>query len=108
MPSLSNAKRALKYGPWVVEAVRHGREPAQKAVTAVVRRRSARRSAFAHAATLRSGSVLQAFHDGEPTWIVFAGEEPIAAYPPVPVPLPPLIAHSDLGQRRLSQRKGES
>lgn len=101
MPSLgANAKRALKYGPWVVEAVRHGREPAQKFALAAVRRRSARRSAFAHAATLRSGSVLPAYSDGQPTWVVFAGDEPIASYPPVPVPLESLVAHSDLDQRR--------
>lgn len=100
MPSLSNAKRALKYGPWVVEAVRHGREPAQKLVTTAVRRRNARRSAFAHASTLRAGSVLPAFSEGEPTWVVFAGDEPVACYPPASVPFESLIAHSDLDQRR--------
>jgi hypothetical protein len=36
---------------------------------------------------------------GEPVWVVFSGDEPIAAHPATTTPLADLIAKSDLSTR---------
>ena len=90
----------MKYGPLVFEAVKHGREPAQRAVREAVARRADRRRAHRHAATLLDGSVLQVFRQGEPVWIAFSGQTPVAAYPAVDVPPAALLEYADLSRRR--------
>ncbi|MGW0230493.1 hypothetical protein ACWDWO_19440 [Actinopolymorpha singaporensis] len=90
---------AVKYGPLAYEAVKHGREPAQRAVTNALARQGNRRQALKHAGTVVDGSVLRVFHRGEQVWVVFAGESPIAAYPGVDRPLPELLEHADLNRR---------
>jgi hypothetical protein len=92
-------KYSVKYGPLVYEAVKHGREPAQRALQRALARQGERRKAFKHAATLVDGSVLRVFREGEPIWVVFSADNPVVAYPPVEVPLPELLEHADLGQR---------
>jgi hypothetical protein len=57
-----------------------------------------------HASTVREGTVLKAFDPNtdsdEPVWVVFSGEEPIAAHPSTSTPLAELVARSDLSMRR--------
>jgi hypothetical protein len=89
----------IKYGPVVYELVKYGREPAQEAVRRAIERRSANRVANDHARTVRNPSVLRVVHQGQPTWVVFSGEEPVAAYPSTAAPLHDLVAHADLDQR---------
>lgn len=90
---------AVKYGPLVYEAVKHGREPAQRAVQKALDRRADRRRAIAHATTVVAGSVLRVFHRAEPVWVVFSAETPVASYPDVDAPLPSLLEHADLSLR---------
>ncbi|HEY8455203.1 MAG TPA: hypothetical protein VIL34_06395 [Actinopolymorphaceae bacterium] len=90
---------AVKYGPLVYEAIKHGREPAQRAVQQAWARQRHRRLAFAHAATVVDGSALRIFHEGEQVWVVFSGDEPIASYPSVTTPLSTLLQHVDLSLR---------
>jgi hypothetical protein len=92
-------KYSVKYGPLVYEAVKHGREPAQRALQRAMARQGDRRRAFKHAETLVDGMVLRVFREGEPIWVVFSGEHPVAAYPVVEVELSVLLEHADLGQR---------
>lgn len=92
-------KYSVKYGPLLYEAVKHGREPAQRAMQRALARQGERRKAFKHAETLVEGSVLRVFREGEPIWVVFSADMPVVAYPPVEVPLPELLEHADLGQR---------
>lgn len=92
-------KYGLKYGPLVFEAVKHGREPAERAVRRAVARQSERRHAFEHAKTLVDGAVLRAFHEGEPVWVVFSGDIPVTAYPTGVADLATLLEHADLDQR---------
>lgn len=96
----------MKYGPLVFEAVKHGREPAQRAVRESLARQACRRRAHRHAATLLDGSVLQVFRDGEPIWIAFSGETPVAAYPAVDVPLATLLEYADLSRREPPKAAG--
>lgn len=93
-------KYGVRYGPVAFEAIKHGREPAQQAVQTVIARRSARRTAIEHAATLREGTVLKVMHEGRPVWFVFSGDEIIATYPQMPVAqYGDLIRHTDLANR---------
>jgi hypothetical protein len=92
-------KYSIKYGPLVYEAVKHGREPAQRALQRAMARQGDRRRAFQHAETLVEGSVLRVFREGEPIWVVFSEDHPVAGYPAVEVELPVLLEHADLGQR---------
>ncbi len=93
-------KYGVRYGPVAFEAIKHGREPAQQAVQSVMARRSARKTAIEHAATLREGTVLKVIHEGRPVWFVFSGDEIIATYPPVPVAqYGDLLRHTDLANR---------
>jgi hypothetical protein len=93
-------KYGVRYGPLVVEAVRHGREPAQQAVQAAWAKRSARRKAVEHALTVRDGSLLKVIKDGQSIFFVFSGDAIVTTYPPVPQSsYPELLRHADLDKR---------
>jgi hypothetical protein len=93
-------KYGVRYGPLVVEAVRHGREPAQQAVQAAWAKRSARRKAVEHALTVRDGSLLKVIKDGQAIFFVFSGDAIVTTYPPVPQSAyPELLRHADLDMR---------
>lgn len=96
-------KWGMKYGPHVAVIAQQAKEPAMAAGQKVVDRQRARRRALEHAATLREGTVLKTFDprsdSGEPVWVVFAGDEVLAAYPATTTPLPELVAKSDLDTR---------
>jgi hypothetical protein len=90
---------AVKYGPLVYEAIKHGREPAQRAVQKALTRQADRKRALTHATTVVDGSVLRVFHRAEPIWVVFSGQTPIESYPAVDTPLPTVLEHADLSLR---------
>ncbi|GAA3126776.1 hypothetical protein JOF29_002644 [Kribbella aluminosa] len=93
-------KYGVRYGPLVVEAVRHGREPAQQAVQAAWAKRSARRKAFEHALTVRDGTLLKVIKDGQAVFFVFSGDAIVTTYPAVPqATYPELLRHADLDKR---------
>ncbi|MFG1912459.1 hypothetical protein [Kribbella sp. NPDC048928] len=93
-------KYSVRYGPLVVEAVRHGREPAQQAVQAAWAKRVARRKAVEHALTVREGSLLKVIKDGQAIFFVFSGDAIVTTYPAVPQSAyPELLRHADLDKR---------
>lgn len=98
-------KWGVKYGPHVVVLAQQAKDPAMAAAKKALDRQKARRRAVDHAATVRDGSVLKTFDprqdSGEPVWVVFSGDEAIAAHPATTTPLAELIARSDLATRRL-------
>ena len=108
MPSRGQAvgrivKWGVKYGPHVVVLAQQAKEPAMKAAQTALDRQRAKRRAVEHAATVREGSVLKTFdpraEHGEPVWVVFSGDDPIAAHPATATPLAELVAKSDLATR---------
>jgi len=93
-------KYGVRYGPLAVEAIRHGREPAQQAVQAALAKRSARKKALEHALTVRDGSLLKVIKDGQAIVFVFSGDAIVTTYPPVPsTSYPELLRHADLDKR---------
>lgn len=92
-------KYGMRYGPIVFEAVRHGQEPARRAVEKAWTRKRDRRTATAHAASVVNGSVLRTFHAGEPIWVVYSADVPVAGYPRPEEPLETITQHADLAQR---------
>src|SRR5690348_15825635 len=108
MPSKGKAvgtivKWGVKYGPHVIVLAQQAKEPAMAAAQKALDRQKARRRAFEHAETVRDGSVLKTFDPradhGDPVWVVFAGDDPVAAHPATATPLAELIANSDLSTR---------
>jgi hypothetical protein len=96
-------KWGVKYGPHVVVLAQQAKEPAMKAAQTALDRQKAKRRAVEHAATVRDGMVLKTFDPradhGEPVWVVFSGDDPIAAHPASATPLAELVAKSDLSTR---------
>jgi hypothetical protein len=96
-------KWGVKYGPHVVVLAQQAKEPAMKAAQSALDRQKAKRRAVEHATTVRDGSVLKTFDPtnphGEPVWVVFSGDDPIAAHPATTTPIGQLIANSDLSMR---------
>ena len=108
MPSKCKAvgaivKWSVKYGPHVVVIAQQAKEPAMAAAQKALDRQRAKRRAVEHAATVVDGTVLKTFDPnadhGEPVWVVFSGDEPIAAHPATTTLLAELIAKSDLSMR---------
>jgi hypothetical protein len=97
-------KWGVKYGPHVVVLAQQAKDPAMAAAKKAMDRQKARRRAVEHAATVREGSVLKTFDpkrdSDEPVWVVFSGEEPIAAHPATTTTLADLVARSDLTMRK--------
>jgi hypothetical protein len=97
-------KWGVKYGPHVVVLAQQAKDPAVAAAKKALDRQKARRRAVEHAATVREGTVLKTFDPhvdtGEPVWVVFSGDEAIAAHPTTTTPLAELIAKSDLATRK--------
>ena len=113
MPSKGKAvgnlvKWGVKYGPHVVVLAQQAKEPAMKAAQTALDRQQARRRAIEHAATVREGTVLKTFDPradhSEPVWVVFSGDDPIAAHPTSTTPIAELIANSDLVDPGASRR----
>ena len=58
------------------------------------------RTARAHADRVRQGSYLDVYVDGAKHWVVWSGDEPVAAYPPVSRNLAEAVSAVDLDRRR--------
>jgi len=97
---VSAAKLAAKYGPHVVTAWQVGGEQAVEVVKAHQARVLNRRNAIDKARTVTGGSVLRQRHGEAIVWVVYAGDDPVEVYPPVPVPIGQLVEHADLSARR--------
>ena len=95
----TTTKLAVKYGPQVKIAWDKGGKQAAGAAAKRAKSLTARRKAFAHAATVVEGSVLKVAPRGSTAYVVFSGDEPIATYPPVDLPYSVLLAHVDLTRR---------
>lgn len=121
MPASSNAakaaKLAAKYGPHAVAAAKVVGPAAKEAVETQRRRIANRNAAFDKARGLAAGSVLRQREGDEVVFVVFAGDEPVAAYPEVATPLADLVKRADLAQRvtpeqhdelRVSKRAGRA
>jgi len=92
-------KYGVKYGPHLVVAARALQGPATAYAGRRLAGRQARRAALAEAATLTAGSTLKVFHEGQEVWVVYAGDRPVSAHPPVGPTLELLVAHADLSLR---------
>ncbi len=68
------------------------------------------RTARAHANRVRDGSYLDVYIDGAKHWVVWSGEQPVAAYPAVARDLAAAVAEVDLSRRRRpgTRRAGRS
>ena len=95
----TGTRLAVKYGPQAKIAWDNGGRKAATAAAKRARSLTARRKAFAHAATVVKGSVLKVAPGGTTAYVVFSGEQPIASYPPQELPAEALIIHADLSRR---------
>lgn len=93
------AKVVVKYGPQAKILWDNGGKQFQAAARDQVDAAMARRTAFQKAETVVDGSVLKQIDAGKPVWVVYAGDEPIDAFPKPSVPLTELVAHADLDAR---------
>jgi hypothetical protein len=75
--------------PVVRPAVERGRQNA-----------AAWRTSRAHADRVRDGSYLDVYIDGAKHWVVWSGDAPVAAYPPVSRNLTDAVAAVDLDRRK--------
>ena len=94
------AHYAVRYGPIALAVAQQARGPAQDAARRAWETHRGQRLADDHARTLRRGSVLAVVHQGQRHWIVFAGDEPVVAYPTPEVSMMTLMTHADLELRR--------
>jgi hypothetical protein len=95
----TGTRLVVKYGPQAKIAWDNGGKKAAAAAAKRARSLTARRKAFAHAATVVDGSVLKVAPGGTTAYVVFSGEQPIASYPPQEIPPEALIIHADLSRR---------
>ena len=97
--SKQGAKMAVKYGPHAMKAWDLFGDKVKEASRNKLDEVSARNVAFKDADGRVEGSVLRAAQKGVPVFVVFAGEEPVAAYPETDQPLASLIDKVDLSRR---------
>ncbi len=93
------ARTAAKYGPHAVVVWNVAGEHIQAAAKAKAAEIAERRKAFEQADSTAQGSVLKVVHNGTKVFLVFAGDEPVSAYPAVPASLEELVSHADLDKR---------
>ena len=101
------AKYGAKYGPHAKVAWEVGGKHVQSAVRARLDEAASRRTAVEQAASTQDGTVLRVVDKGETFFVVFAGDEPVAAYPATEQPLADLVAKRDLSQRRTPEQVRE-
>ncbi|MGZ4428450.1 MAG: hypothetical protein ACXVW2_08035 [Nocardioidaceae bacterium] len=95
----TGAKYGAKYGPHAVVLWNVAGDQVQAAAREKAAEIAERRNAFAEAEATAHGSVLKVVHRGVRTFVVFSGDEPVAAYPATERPFEELVAHADLGRR---------
>jgi hypothetical protein len=97
--SKNAAKYGVKYGPHAKVAWEVGGKHLQAAARAKLDELAMRRKAFDEADGTLDGSVLRVVEQGDPVFVVFAGDEPVASYPRVPRPLAEVVRRADLAKR---------
>jgi hypothetical protein len=93
------AKYGVKYGPHAKVAWEVGGKHLQAAARVKLDELALRRKAFDEADGTLDGSVLRVVEQGDPVFVVFSGDEPVAAYPPVERPLADVVRRADLAKR---------
>lgn len=93
------AKLAARYGPHVAAAVKVAGPTVKESVEVQRRRLANRHAAFDKAGTVTDGSVLRQRDGDEVVFVVFSGDQPVAVYPEVAVPIAELVRTADLSQR---------
>ena len=97
--SKRGATLAVKYGPHAMKAWDLFGDKLKEASRNKLDEVSARNLAFKDAEGRVDGSVLRVAQKGVPVFVVFAGEDPVAAYPETDQPLAALIDRVDLARR---------
>ena len=97
--SKQGAKLAVKYGPHAMKAWDLFGDKVKEASRNKLDEVAARNLAFKDADGRVDGSVLRVAQKSVPVFVVFAGEEPVAAYPETDQPLASLIDRVDLSRR---------
>jgi hypothetical protein len=97
--SKRGATLAVKYGPHAMKAWDLFGDKVKEASRHKLDEVSARNLAFKDAESRVAGSVLRVPQKGVAVFVVFAGEEPVAAYPETDQPLATLIDRVDLARR---------
>jgi hypothetical protein len=101
-------REGAKYAP----AARGVYDAVKDPVTHVVKGRRdrmiARRDAYREAETVVDGSVLLILKLGQPRWVVYSGDQPIAVHPFAPGDdLKTLTAYADLARRETPEQRRE-
>lgn len=97
--AVSNVVRfSVRYGPYIIAAVKVAKEPVQKAATKYLNEQKSQKAALDHARTLVDGTILKVIHDDTPTWVVYSADEAVASYPTVPS-LSAALVRADLTKR---------
>jgi hypothetical protein len=94
-----SAKLVVLYGPQAKIMWDKGGRQVVTAATKQARTVNLRRKAFAHAGGLIDGSVLKIAPTGTTMYVVFSGDQPLAAYPQQQLPYAVLLEHADLSKR---------
>lgn len=99
---------AAKYGPQAKVAWDTVGQAAAEQVKIRRARAANRRKAVEKARTVVAGSVLRQIHGDQVVWVVFAGDEPITAYPQVDIELDELTQRAKLAERMTPEQYDES
>lgn len=91
---------AAKYGPQAKVAWDVAGRTATEQVKIRRARAANRRRAFEKARTVVDGTVLRQLHGDQVIWVVYAGDEPVTAYPLPDVPVEDVVRHARLSERR--------
>jgi hypothetical protein len=91
---------AVKHGPKVKVAWDVAGKQATEQVKIQRARAANKKRAFDKARTLADGTVLRQLDGEQVIWVVFAGAQPVASYPPVEKDLSELVEHAKLSDRK--------
>jgi hypothetical protein len=97
--SKRGATLAVKYGPHAMKAWDLFGDKVKEASRNKLDEVAARNAAFKDAEARVDGSVLRVPRKGQPVFVVFAGDEPVAAYPETEQALETLIDRVDVSRR---------
>ena len=99
---------AAKYGPQAKVAWDTAGQAAAEQVKIRRARAANRRRAVEKARTVVDGTVLRQIHGDQVVWVVYAGDEPITAYPLVDVELDELTKRARLSERMTPEQYDET
>lgn len=99
---------AAKYGPQAKIAWDTAGQAAAEQVKIRRARASNRRRAVEKARTVVDGTVLRQIHGDQVVWVVYAGDEPLTAYPLPDIDLAELTKRAKLSDRLTPEQYDES